>query len=403
MTNPVAQLTEFKQESEGRVDALSDRLLAFSHRLHSQPETGLKEEKAAAWLVEELSGVEGIRIQHGLGSLPTAVRAEVGNGPLVAVICAEYDALPVLGHACGHNIIASAGLGAFLALAPVADELGLTLRLLGTPAEETVGGKVIMLRQGDFDGSHLAVMVHPANRNESSMLAYACVGLNVTFSGKAAHASDEPYKGVNALDAMTVAMTAVALARQQLEPNQQMHGIITSGGQASNIIPDHIAGEWMVRADSLESLDRVKERWRRCFEAGALATGATVEISENGEVFTDMLPHPGLTAAYVANAAGLGHHCNDSGVLNGSTDMGNVSHYVASIHPMISVGDDGPDGHTHEFALAAASPGGDKAALDGAKALAATIIDAALDRDLREPLLLEPCRASEVMARQDRG
>ncbi|GAA4376738.1 amidohydrolase [Paeniglutamicibacter cryotolerans] len=398
MTNQAPQLTEHKQESAGRVDALADRLLAFSHRLHAQPETGLNEEMAATWLVGELSGIEGIRIQHGLGSLPTAVRAEIGNGPLVAVICAEYDALPGLGHACGHNIIAAAGLGAFLALAPAADELGLTLRLLGTPAEETVGGKVIMLRQGDFDGSHLAVMVHPSNRDESSMLAYACVGLDVAFSGKAAHASDEPYKGVNALDAMTLAMNAVALARQQLEPNQQMHGIITAGGQASNIIPDHIAGEWMVRADSLESLDRVKARWRRCFEGAALATGATVEIKENGEVFTDMLPHPGLTAAYVKNAAALGHHCDDSGVLNGSTDMGNVSHHVASIHPMISLDDDGPDGHTHEFASAAVSPGGDAAALNGAKALAATIIDAALDAGLRAELLLKPCRASELMA-----
>ncbi|SEQ79831.1 M20/M25/M40 family metallo-hydrolase [Arthrobacter sp. OV608] len=213
-----------KARAEAALAAELDRVLAFSHRLHDNPETGWEEVKASAWLVEELRAVPNVRVAHGLGKLPTAACAEAGTGTLVLTICAEYDALPGVGHACGHNIIASSALGALIALAPLADELDLTVRLLGTPAEENGGGKIVMLEQGDFDGTHAAMMIHPGNVDESEMHPFACSGFAVRYEGRAAHASASPHEGINALDALTVALTAIGLARQQLEPGQQIHG-----------------------------------------------------------------------------------------------------------------------------------------------------------------------------------
>ena len=376
-----------KQRAEAALEAGLDRIVDFSHRLHGSPEIGLEEVKASAWLVAELEALDQARIEHGLGELPTAVRAEAGHGGLVLTICAEYDALPGIGHACGHNIIAAAALGAFTALAPLADELGVTVRLLGTPAEETAGGKIIMLQQGDFDGTHAAMMVHPNAHDESAMRPYACSGYRATFRGRSAHASAAPHEGINALDALTVALAAIGLARQQLKPNQQIHGYVLNAGFAPNVIPDKATGEWMVRADSMESLDQVTNVLHRCLEAGAVASGCQLEIDQTGHSFANLKTDGPMADLYNANARALGRSPREEALLAGSTDMGNVSQYFPSIHPMIGLGDDCPPIHSAEFADFAISRAGDQAVRDGALGMAWTCIDLATDQAQRHRLL----------------
>lgn len=383
----MSPVDSLKKRAEAALDAGLDRIVDFSHRLHGSPETGLEEVKASAWLVAELETLAESRVEHGLGGLPTAVRAEAGHGELVLTICAEYDALPGIGHACGHNIIAAAALGAFTALAPLADELDATIRLLGTPAEETVGGKIIMLGQGDFDGTHAAMMVHPNAQDESAMLPYACAGFMATFQGRSAHASAAPHEGINALDAMTIALTAIGLARQQLNPNQQIHGYVLNAGSAPNVIPDTATGEWMVRADSMESLEQVTKILHRCLEAGAVATGCRLEIEQVGHSFANLRTDGAMAGLFSANARLLGRSPREEALLGGSTDMGNVSQYFPTIHPMIGLGDACPPIHSAEFTDFAISRAGDQAVRDGALAMAWTCIDLATDPVQRQRLL----------------
>lgn len=378
---------EFKIKAEAALDAELDRVLAFSHRLHENPETGWEEFRAAGWLAEELRAVPNARVTHGLGALPTAVRAEAGSGELVLTICAEYDALPGVGHACGHNIIASSALGAFAALAPIADELDLTVRLLGTPAEENGGGKILMLEQGDFDGTHAAMMIHPGNVDESEMRPFACSGFLVSYTGRAAHASASPHEGINALDALTVALTAIGLARQQLEPGQQIHGSVDGAGTAPNIIPETATGKWMVRAHDVGQLQRVTAVLQRCLEAGAVATGARLIIEQVGRSYADMRNDSAMVDLFAANAALLGRTMGRSDKRGGSTDMANVSQVFPSIHPMISLGDGCPPIHNEAFARFAASPAGDRTVRDGALSMAFTCIDLATDPRQRSRLL----------------
>lgn len=363
---------------------------AFSHKLHKNPELGFAEFKAVQWLAAELETIPGARVQAGLGALPTALRAEAGTGPLVLTICAEYDALPGIGHACGHNVIAAAALGAFAALAPVADELGLTVRLLGTPAEENGGGKVLMLEQGDFAGTHAAMMVHPGDVDEVEMLPYACAGYKVAYVGRGAHASASPWEGVNALDAVTIAMTAIGLARQQMEPGQQIHGYVASAGTAPNVIPDRATGEWMVRAHDVDSLERATAVLKRCMEAGAVATGAALEMAQDGPVYAELRTDVEMAGLFAANSASLGRPLTPAGRRGGSTDMANVSHEYPTIHPMLSLGTGCPGIHDSAFASAAASAQGDQVVWDGALAMAWTCVDLATD----------PAQRSRLLARQ---
>ncbi|WP_411722353.1 M20 family metallopeptidase [Mycetocola sp.] len=387
--------TELPSTVSGRIQAEieshRDRLLAFSHRLHENPETAHREVKASSWLADELRAVTGARVEHGLGNLATAVRGEIGTGDFVVTVCAEYDALPGVGHACGHNIIATAALGAFVALAPLVDELGLTVRLLGTPAEEAGGGKIDLLRKGQFDGSHAVLMVHPGPEDRAKMATKACAGYRVDYEGASAHASVQPWLGVNALDAMTIALTSIGLARQQLKPGQQIHGMISEGGDAPNIIPGTTSGLWMIRADSIDDLKDVHSKLTRCFEAGALATGATLSITRSEHPYSAMTSDAELNQRYFDNAAALGRDIVFSdGSIGGSTDMANVSNYFPSIHPTIGVGADAPPMHSAAFAETAASAAGDAAAIDAAVALALTAADAATDPVLRSRLIARP-------------
>ncbi len=377
-----------KQHAASVVEQRMADLVALSHDLHAHPETSFAEERSAAAVAGLL---EGFDVSRGICGLPTAFSARAGSGPLVVAICAEYDALPDVGHACGHNVIAAAAVGAGLALADIADDAGLTVLVLGTPAEEGGGGKVLMLERGAFDGVHAAMMVHPW---PTERLAGACLAVShvdVTFIGREAHASAAPWEGVNALDAMTVSQVAIGLLRQQLRPGDQVHGVVLDGGSAANVIPARVTGRFMCRATTLEGLQRLDPRVRACFEAGALATGAGVELEEICPVYSHMESDAPLLAAYRANAEALGRTftLDDEGVPlpTLSTDMANISLAVPTIHPLIRIDAGGAGNHSHAFAAACAGPSADAAVHDGAVAMAWTAIDAATRPELRDRLL----------------
>ena len=383
-------MADAKRAARERVEQAGDELVALSHRIHAHPELGFEEERACAWLCELLAGA-GLEVERGVGGLPTAFAARAGAGPLRVVVCAEYDALPGVGHACGHNLIAAMAAGAGIALAEVADDVGLEVTVLGTPAEEGGGGKILLLRQGAFAGAHAAMMVHPSPYEMAEMPVIAVTQLRVAYTGKEAHASAYPQLGVNAADALVVAQTAIGLLRQHLRPGDRVHGIVTHGGDAPNVIPAHTTGTWMVRAAGLEQLEEVWAKVVRCFEAGALATGASLEIAEDHEPYAEMHHDRELAAVYRRNAEALGRDFDerpDRGA--GSTDMGNVSLALPSIHPTIGIDALPAVNHQPEFTAKCVTPAADRAVVDGAVALAWTAIDATADERLRARLLAGP-------------
>jgi amidohydrolase len=383
-------MADAKRAARERVERARDELVALSHRIHAHPELGFQEERACAWLCELLAGA-GLEVERGVGGLPTAFAARAGAGPLRVVVCAEYDALPGVGHACGHNVIAAMAAGAGIALAEVADDAGLEVTVLGTPAEEGGGGKILLLRQGAFAGAHAAMMVHPSPYEIAEMPAIAVTQLRVAYTGKEAHASAYPQLGVNAADALVLAQTAIGLLRQHLLPGDRVHGIVTHGGDAPNVVPAHTTGTWMVRAADLGQLEEVRAKVVRCFEAGALATGASLEIAEDHEPYAEMHHDHELATVYRRNAEALGRGFDerpDRGA--GSTDMGNVSLALPSIHPTIGIDALPAVNHQPEFTAKCATPAADRAVVDGAVAMAWTAIDATADERLRARLLAGP-------------
>ena len=382
--------TDAKTRARAVVEERFDELVALSHDLHRHPETSFAEHRSAAAVAAALDS-GGFEVASGVCSLPTAFSARAGSGPLVVAICAEYDALPGVGHACGHNVIAAAAVGAGLALAPVADEVGLTVLVLGTPAEEGGGGKILMLQRGAFDGVHAAMMVHPWPTERLRATCLAVSHFDVTFVGREAHASAAPWLGVNALDAMTISQVAIGLLRQQFRPGDQVHGVVLEGGAAANVIPSEVRGRFMCRARTLHDLDRLDPRVRSCFEAGAVATGASVAYAELSPVYSHMESDAGLLAAYRANAEALGRRfpLDDEQVPPPtlSTDMANVSLAVPAIHPLVAIDAGGAVNHQPAFAAACVTPSADAAVHDGAVAMAWTAIDAATRPELRDHLL----------------
>ncbi len=379
-----------KEAARAAVDGVLDEMVRLSHAIHDAPELAFEEERAARWTAERLAE-GGFEVTEGVAGLPTAFTAEAGSGELVVAICAEYDALPEVGHACGHNIIAATAVGAGLGLAGLADELGLTVRVLGTPAEEGGGGKVSMLDAGCFDGVHAAMMVHPWPADRLEAICLAVSHFDVVFRGKGAHASAAPWEGVNAGDAMVVAQVAVGLLRQQLPPGDQVHGVVLNGGRAANVIPDAVTGRFMCRSVTVERLEVLERRVRACFESGATATGATVAFESLAPVYSHMESDPGLLAAYRANAERLGRtfDLDDADVPRPtlSTDMANVSLVVPTIHPLLGIEAGGSVNHQPEFAAACITGSADAAVHDGALAMAWTAIDAARPGVLRDHLL----------------
>jgi amidohydrolase len=383
-------VADAKEAARERVEQARDELVALSHRIHAHPELGFQEERACAWLCELLEGA-GLEVERGVGELPTAFAARAGSGPLQVVVCAEYDALPAVGHACGHNLIAAMAAGAGMALARVADDAGLRVTVLGTPAEEDGGGKILLLQRGVFDGAHAAMMVHPSPYEQAEMPIIAATQFQVAYTGREAHASAYPFLGVNAADALVVAQTAIGLLRQQLRAGDRVHGIVTRGGDAPNVIPAHTTAAWMVRSETLDRLEEVKTKVARCFEAGALASGTTLELSEDHEPYAEMRHDHELSALYRRNAEALGRSFldrSDRGA--GSTDMGNVSLALPSIHPTIGIDTLPAVNHQPEFTARCVTPAADRAVVDGAVAMAWTAIDAAADQALRERLLAGP-------------
>lgn len=388
MTEP-ATLASMKHDAKARVEAARDQLLDLSHRIHADPELGYEEEHASAWLCEALEA-GGLQVERGTSGLPTAFAARAGSGPLHLAICAEYDALPEIGHACGHNVIAAAALGAGLALAPIADDAGISLRVLGTPAEEGGGGKIVMLEAGAFDGVHAAMMVHPAPFEMLEFPVIAATSFDIRYTGKAAHSSAFPELGINAADAFVVAQTAIGLLREHIRGTDRIHGIVTKGGDAPNVVPEDATGQWMARSTTLAELEDLVPKVLRCFEAGAIATGATLDITRYPP-YAEMRHDLGLLERYRANAEALGRLFPDLGEAakraSASTDMGNVSLRFPSIHPMLGIDGQGAVNHQPEFAAACAAASADEAVIAGAVAMAWTAIDAAADGPLRERLL----------------
>jgi amidohydrolase len=373
----VAEVERLKSSAIAEVDRLGPRLIEISHDIWDHPELGFAEHHASGVLCEALTD-EGLLPERPAFGLDTAFVARAGNaGAEVGVLC-EYDALPGIGHACGHNVIAAAGLGAGLAAASVADAAGGRIRILGTPAEEGGGGKVLMQRQGAFRGLVAAMMVHPADRDLPVMRCIAVQRLSVEYLGEASHAAAAPHLGRNALDAAVLGYLNVAALRQHIRPEERVHGIFTDAGEQPNVVPRHAAAEWYVRASDLVALEALKARVLAALAAGAAASGCEMTHRWHDPAYADMVDDAGLLACYEANAARFGRVSEDpdlDGAVVGSTDMGNVSHEVPSIHPMVAVAPRGVGIHTTEFARHARGRGGDAAVLDAAKAMACTAVD----------------------------
>ncbi len=371
-----------KAGARERFESVRDGLIEISHRIHAHPELGFEEEKASTWLCERLSEA-GFAVEKGICGLPTAFRARAGSGPVHVAICAEYDSLPGIGHACGHNIIAASALGAAIAAAQVADEVGLTVSVIGTPAEEVgnASGKVLLLERGAFAGVDAAMMVHPAPIDVCRARVIAASMFDVHCTGKASHASAFPELGINAADALTVAQTAIGLLRQHIRDTDRIHGIVTHGGDAPNVVPAHTSARYIIRSETLEQLTELRGRVYRCFEAGALATGAKLEILGGDKPYAEMRHDARLAQLYQRNAERLGRTFPDPQIWEnrptGSTDMGNVSLAMPSIHPMIGINSLPAVNHQPEFAAHCVTPEADQALIDGAIAMAWTCIDLA--------------------------
>ncbi|PYI65059.1 amidohydrolase [Arthrobacter livingstonensis] len=360
------------------VRAEHSALVDYSETLHANPELGWEEHRAAAWTAEFLEA-RGFAVERGYLGFPTAIRAILGSGSRRIGLMAEYDALPGLGHACGHNIISAASVGAACALAGFAAEYDLSIELYGTPAEEGGGGKIELLKRGAFVGLDLAMMVHPSPVDSAVANPFAVAHQHVEYRGKSAHAAAYPDHGVNANDAFLIAQMAIGLLRQQLPKETRVHGVQTRGGEAPNAIPETTQGRWYVRAETLAELAPLNERVNKCFEAGALATGCALEITAESEPYSEFRTDDRALGIYTQHAVALGRTFDappEQATMNrASTDMGNVSQIVPSIHPYIGLGCFPAANHQPEFAAHCIGDSANLAIHDGAAALALTALD----------------------------
>jgi amidohydrolase len=385
-TTPAEPFVAEKLRLAAAVDAAQAEILELSHRIHANPEPAFEEVLAAQWLAEALAR-HGFAVEHPAGSLSTAVRAvRVGgrgpSGPRIGIL-AEYDALPGLGHGCGHNTMAASGIGAAIALASIADELAGEIVFLGTPAEERGSGKQIMIDDGLFEGIDAALMYHPCDRNHVQSFPLASEDVEVVFHGLQAHAAADPWKGKNALDAMILLFTSVGLWRQQLRPESRVHGIIQEGGTAANIIPERTKAWFMLRSPDQDYYEVIKDRFRQLAEAAALATDTTVDVTFSGGAMT-MKPNATLEARWIANAAAYGIEDQGPDPNSGSTDMANVSWVCPTVHPDLAIAPEGTPGHSILFRDAAATPTADETTLLAATLVAQTAYELFTDEALLE-------------------
>ena len=383
---PAPPYAEMKARLAAAVEAHRDEIVELSRRIHANPEVAFEEQQAAAWVAEAIAR-HGYAVEHPAGRLPTAVRGVLaggrgGPGPRIGIL-AEYDALPGLGHGCGHNTMAASGVGAAIALAAIADELPGEIVFLGTPAEERGSGKAIMIEDGLFEGIDAALLFHPCDRSHVESHPLASEDVEVVFHGLQAHAASDPWKGKNALDAMILLFSSVGLWRQQLHPDARVHGIIQEGGTAANIIPERTKAWFMVRSPDQEDYVRIKARFRELVEGAALATDTRAEVTFSGGAMT-MKQNRTLEARWVANAAAYGIADQGQDLNSGSTDMGNVSWVCPTIHPDLSIADEGTPGHSILFRDAAATPRADETTL-----LAATLVAQTAYELFADPALVE--------------
>jgi len=369
-------LEALKEEVGKELDELSDELTDISKKIFENPELKFEEYEAMKWLTEELED-RGFEVERSVGGLETAFRARCpkgGEGPTIAFL-SEYDALPGLGHACGHNLIATIGVGAGLGLCSVVDRLGGEVLVLGTPAEEGGGGKLNLIDEGLFDEVDVAMMVHPSDRTLVGRGSLGVQELKFDFYGESSHASSQPEEGVNALDAVIATFNNINALREHIKESSRIHGIITDGGEKPNIVPDHASAYFYVRAAEPEDLEELLEKVKNCAESGALATGAELGINEEGHGYQPMQPNPVLADLVKQNFEALGEEVEDYEGGMGSTDMGDVSQKVPAVHPYIRIADEDTPGHSKAFARAANSEKGYSAMLTAAKALAMVGVD----------------------------
>ena len=383
---PAAPHDEAKARLAGAVEAHRDEILELSHRIHANPEPAFEEHRASAWVADVVAR-HGFEVTRPAGSLATAVRATRRggldrNGPRIGIL-AEYDALPGLGHACGHNTMAASGVGAAIALATLADGLPGEIVFLGTPAEERGSGKQFMIDDGLFDGLDAALQYHPCDRSHVECVALAAEDVEVTFRGRPAHAAADPWEGLNALDALVLLFQGIGLWRQQLRPEARVHGIVIEGGTASNIIPERAVGRFMIRSFDRHYFEQMRSRFRDIAEGAAKSAGVEVDVVFSGGSRT-MNHNRTIGARWVANAEAYG--IADQGVdpTAGSTDMGNVSWHVPTIHPDLAIVAESTPAHTSAFREAAASARADEVTLLAATLVAQTAYDLIAEPELVE-------------------
>lgn len=371
------------------IESRAGELLAISHELYEHPETALQEVRAASLLCQRLSS-EGFVVEKGLAGMDTAFRGAFGTaGPSIAIL-AEMDALPELGHACGHNIIAAAAIGAAIGLRHSVPEELARIMLIGTPAEEKGIGKIELIKSGCFAGVEFAMMVHPSSRRYVTKGYLGLARVRFIFHGKPAHASAYPEEGINALDGVIQTFNAINALRQQLPQDVRVHGIITEGGAAPNIVPARAACSFYVRAAESADVRRTLRRVTACAEGAATATACRLEIEEDPRIMEPFRINASFADLYSRQLEILGLAEDDVPVdrNRGSSDIGNVSQIVPTIHPHVPIGE-GINIHSSGFAIATVSERGDRAVLEGAKALAMTAIDLALDPAWRGRILEE--------------
>lgn len=363
-----------KETAVDEVDSRRKELAELSLKIHDNPEVGFQEVQACQWLTDYLERY-GFKVERGVCELDTAFRGTYGEGEPAIALLAEYDALPELGHACGHNIICTAAVGAAVAARGAVDERGGSVVVIGTPAEEIHGGKIIMAERGAFLDIDAAMIVHPSVADVADIRALACIGLEVEFSGKAAHAAAFPQEGVNALEAMIQSFNGINSLRQHIREGARVHGIITHGGEAPNIVPSRSAGSFLVRAEDDGYLEELKGKVLNCFTGASVATGAKLDYRWT-TYYAPLKTNAVLIEAFSQNIKSLGRKLAPSrGAALGSSDVGNVSMLVPTIHPMVAIAPLEVSVHSPEFADAAASEEGMHGLLDGAKALAMTTVD----------------------------
>jgi len=371
---------ELKAAIAGEIDARSPQLGELSRKIHDNPETAMKERRASAWLAEYLKE-NGFAVETGIYKLPTAFRGRYGQGKPVIAFLAEYDALPKLGHACGHNLIATSAVAAGVGAKRAVDELGGSIIVYGTPGEEADAGKAIMAHRGAFKDLDAAMITHPGGGHQVVMNALACQTLDVEFFGRAAHAAADPEAGINALEAMILSFNAIDALRQHIKEKARIHGIITDGGEAPNIVPAHTAATFLVRAEDDEYLDILKEKVLNCFAGAAAATGAELKYKWADVRYAAMRNNMTLARLFRKNMQSLGRPIplGDTSKWSGSTDVGNVSRLVPTIQPMVGIASKDVLIHTPQFAAAAATKEALRSLLDAAKAMAMTAADLLAD------------------------